>query len=166
MPKIEKKYISGGLFFSVLISLALYFIFKYPWLLALMAILIPGGIIASRLEKERIAELLDARKEDSICTFARSFDKRKVDPWIIRAVYEEIQDYVSGQGPKIPIHPSDKMIEDLKIDGDDLDDLLNHVLKRCGRTFENYKKNPHYKNLTTVSDMVLFFNEQPLNRNK
>lgn len=60
-----------------------------PYLFAagILAILIwPSHYFTERKLKAIITE----RPEESICTFARSFDRRKVDPWVVRAVYNDL----------------------------------------------------------------------------
>ena len=50
----------------------------------------------------------------------------------------------------------------LEIDDEDLDmDLVAEIGQRTGRSMENAEKNPYYGKVSTVEDLVLFFNLQP-----
>lgn len=105
-------------------------------------------------------ELLKDRKELSIGDFAKEFDCKEVDTWVIRAVYEQVQAYVVSN-KHIAIKSSDKLKEDLHIDDEDLDlDLVEEISQRSGRTLEGYESNPYYGKVKTVKDLVLFFNNQ------
>jgi len=125
----------------------------------LLLVLLPAGFLQSRRDRERFRELSAARSGESICTFARSFERRKVDTWVIRAVYEELQEYV-GRG--LPIRSQDRLQEDLRIDDDDLDmDLAVNIAKRTGRSLKAVSANPYFGRVHTVEELVLFFNSQP-----
>lgn len=52
-----------------------------------------GSLVAvlSRREALRLARMAQGRAGESICQFARSIDCRRVDTWVVRAVYEELQ---------------------------------------------------------------------------
>lgn len=68
---------------------------------------------------------------DEICRFARNFDRRTIDPWVVRAVYEELADWMSE--PDAPFAPraTDHLFRDLRLDEDDLD--LDMVPAICAR---------------------------------
>lgn len=60
-----------------------------------------------------------------------------------------------------PIKADDNLFDDLLLDADDLDlDLVELISKRTGRTLDGYKNNPYYGKVTTVRNLVLFFNAQ------
>ena len=97
-----------------------------------------------------------------ICRFARSFDRRAVDPWVIRAVYEELAAWLSR--PDIPYAPraEDHLFRDLRLDPDDLDlDMAPGIAKRIGRSLDLCEENPFEGKVETVADLVLFLNGQP-----
>lgn len=133
------------------------------WLGALLQVLIYGfvllaagwmGGIWSEMHARRLRL---ARPKDSICTFARGFNYRATDTWIIRAVYEALQPEVS-----FPIRSTDRFAEELCIDVDDLDDaIFDEVAFRAGRSTENCEQNPMYGQIKTVADVVAFFSHQP-----
>lgn len=131
------------------------------WLLVIPAfglILLEGEISAKR----RRAKLMAERQNESICTFARSFDARNTDTWVIRAVYEDLQEYV-GHDELVPIRADDHLEKDLGIDDEDLDiDLVVSIAHRCKRSLDDTKSNPMYDKVVTVRDLVEFFNFQPL----
>lgn len=114
----------------------------------------------SRIRKLRV--LVTEREGESICDFARSFNAHEVDTWVIRAVYEQLQQYLTDVAPHFPVRSDDRLIGQLIVDPDDLDlDLVHEIATRTGRTLENLEKNAYYSQVHTVRDLVLFFNEQP-----
>ena len=103
-----------------------------------------------------------ARTGESICEFTRAFDARRVDTWVIRAVYERVQQELRPVCPSFPVRASDRLKEDLRLDDDDIDlDILPDVISRTGRSMEDHKRNPLYGKVTTVADLVTFFTAQP-----
>ena len=94
-----------------------------------------------------------ARAGQSICDFARAFDCRNIDTWIIRAVYEEF----SGQ---FPVRASDDLKHDLRIAGDDLDYIGVRLAQRTGRSLERSEDNPMFGNVRTLRDLVMFLDHQ------
>ena len=104
------------------------------------------------------------RQGDPLCKFVRSLDYRHRDTWIIRAVFEELQRYLSTSANHgaFPIMPSDRITDDLCVDEDDLDlCIAPRVAKRCGRTLDHYEDNPFYGRVHTVQDLMDFFEAQP-----
>ena len=59
--------------------------------------------VADVMQKRRLSRLVAQRPDDSICTFARSFDRRAVDPLIIRSVYEAVQRNVHSEHQPFPV---------------------------------------------------------------
>lgn len=113
-----------------------------------------------RTEKRRAA-LSASRGDEGLCQFARSFDSRQVDTWIIRAVFDALQEELGGSGV-FPLRASDRLAEDLHIDHEDLDLALAPVIAaRTGRTLDDCSANPYWGKVTTVADLVHFFNAQP-----
>jgi hypothetical protein len=121
-----------------------------------LAILVPATILGvDRLLSRRDRRIAQEREGESVCQFARAFDRRHIDTWIVRAVYEEF----SGS---FPLRPSDRLKEDLRICDDDLDFGAIHISQRTGRTLDGYERNPMYGNVKTLRDVVMFFQHQPL----
>lgn len=153
---------AGWLFLSLLLAGLLFLLWRYPY----VTLYIYGlFIVAFSFESFRYARFLRHlaadRAGDNICTFARSFDFRRTDRRILRAVYEELSRLVGGEHP-LPIRADDRWSEDLRIDPEDFDDLGEDIAHRTGRSLENMEKNPYYRDLKTVRDLVNFFSHQPL----
>jgi len=118
--------------------------------------------ISAKRNGRRLRALASSRDGESICQFARSFDVRSTDTWVIRAVYEETQAELGSDHANLPLRASDRFTE-LGIDHDDLDmDLVPSVSDRTGRSLDNPKANPYFGKVETLADLVMFFNAQPL----
>ncbi|HVX90748.1 MAG TPA: hypothetical protein VHC20_03920, partial [Candidatus Paceibacterota bacterium] len=91
----------------------------------------------------------------------RSFERRRVDTWVIRAVYEQLQSHLGTEKP-VPIRATDSLANDLLVDDEDLDmDIAEEILQRTGRSMKDTERNPYYGKVRTVADLVYFVNEQP-----
>ncbi|MEL7170044.1 MAG: hypothetical protein AAGN64_11915, partial [Bacteroidota bacterium] len=91
---------------------------------ALACVLVGGGglyLIAERNTRKHFARLTRGRQDDSICTFARSFDRRTTDPWIVRAVWDDVQQYMREGDTLFPLRSSDRLVKDLCIHPEDVD---------------------------------------------
>jgi len=136
---------------------------RHPLAVALTIVGI--GYLARRdLHRVQARRLTTAggRGEEGICAFARSFDCRKVDTWIIRAVFEELQEEL-GQPRPFPLRASDRLVEELGIDLEEID--MTHVpaiAARTGRSLDRCHTNPYWGQVRTVSDLVHFFDAQPV----
>lgn len=147
----------------LLILIWLSFVFyENPFLLPVIFICVSGVYYLSRKQHKKMLAFAEERCEESICDFAREFDCRHVDTWIIRAVYEELLSYLDLPG--LSLRADDDLHETLQLDGDDLDmDLVSQIAQRTGRSLEKTENNPYYDKVRTVRDLVLFFNHQPIN---
>jgi hypothetical protein len=128
------------------------------------ALLVLFAASETDLKKRRLAlsRLAATREGQSICEFARDFDARHVDTWVIRAVHESLQAELSHFHPGFPVRASDRLLEDLQLDSDDLDMVVAvEVEQRTGRSLENVQNNPYYGRVKTVGDLVLCFQAQP-----
>ncbi len=133
-----------------------------PYLLLAIPLIWLWAYFANKQHSKYIAGLLNAREHDSICTFTRSFNCKKVDTWVIRAVYEELETNVKLENNSFPIKPDDNILETLKIDEEDFEfDIIEDIATRTGRTLEKSENNPYFGKVNTASDLVYFFNEQP-----
>ena len=142
----------------------------FCWFASLNTIVVAAGLVtaacilgfgAARKQRLRIAAVAKGREGDSICQFARSFDTRNVDTWVIRAVYEVLQQELNHATPAFPVKATDKLA-DLFSDPDDLDmAVAPEVSRRSGRSLENSEVNPLYGKVLSVADLVMFFNNQP-----
>ena len=138
-----------------------YCIYKQPYVLlfiAALGIIVWIGIVFDTRHRRR---LLASRQDESICDFARSFDRGKSDTWILRAVYDELSRFISIDARPIAVRPADRCEEDLKIDPEDLDDLAADIAFRARRSMDAGEQNPLYGKVKTVADIVTFFEHQP-----
>lgn len=140
--------------FAVLEPLA----FTLPCSLVLLAI--AWGVVDRPRVEKHFNQLLEDRKNLSICDFAREFDPRVIDTWIVRAVYEQVQAALPTK-LVVPIKATDELFVSLMLHDDDLDlDLAEQISQRTGRSLEDCESNPYLGRVTTVRDLVLFFNNQ------
>ena len=121
-----------------------------------------GSLVAvlSRREALRLARMAQSRAGESICQFARSIDCRRVDTWVVRAVYEELQRSLS-LAMAVPLRMTDHLQRDLRLDADDLDDLVVDMAQRARRSLADTSANPLFGKVTTVGDLVEFLQAQP-----
>jgi hypothetical protein len=122
------------------------------WALGGFCVLLAIGSFFGRRYFERLKE---ERKNESICTFARSLPARKHDTWVVRAVYEELTRLV-----RVPVRPADDLSRDLRLHPDDRDDAAFVIAQRAGRSMDDPQKNPLFDRVRTVADMVEFFEHQ------
>ncbi|MFC6635474.1 hypothetical protein [Microbulbifer taiwanensis] len=163
MPQYKPKKANKIALFVFLVLVVAIAIFQ-PVSLAVISGIVLLVIVWSKFEQPKIdryfGALRDERNGLSICEFAKEFDTRVVDTWIIRAVYEQLQAALPVNH-KIPIKASDNLLETLKLDEDDLDlDLVEEIAQRTGRSLENCEDNPYYGKVITAKSLVLFFNHQ------
>ncbi len=138
-----------GLFLALL---ALPGLAWWPLAFVFPAIFILGNLIGWHADKREA----ERRRGESICDFARSFDCRAIDPWIIRAVYEEFSD-------SYPIRANDHFLKDLRVDEEDFEDSIESIAKRIGRKLESPEPEQAREEvgLATVRDLVQFLQKQP-----
>lgn len=169
MPRIEHPSASpaarwlGYLFVAGLVGGFLGALWAHPAVVGALVALVMGGEAVSRArEKKHFARLLQTRSEASICHFARSIDCRHVDTWVVRAVYDELQACLAHHRARFPLRVTDRLGADLQIDGDELDlSLVPDIAQRTGRDLSSTQANPFFGKVTTVGDLVNFFNAQP-----
>lgn len=124
----------------------------WPLGLALAVLLVTGSVAGHR----RAQHMAAARSEESICGFARSFDRRSVDPWVIRATYEQLVASCA-----FSVRAGDRLAEDLWIGDEDLDLEATDIAQRSKRSLDRAEANPLFGKIVTVRDLVLFLNHQP-----
>ena len=139
-------------------------LYLHPWfwllVLAAVALILYGSSSYSR----HLRQLAAARTEEDIGTFARAFDRRgePFDPWVARAVWEALQAELRVDGKPVPVRPSDRIVEDLKLDWEDLEDeIVNNIAPRARRSLDGVEQNPRYGQLATVGDLVRLLSSQP-----
>jgi hypothetical protein len=150
----------------VLVTIVAYSLWTHP---VITTTVIAGIVFFSSREVKRLearrALLASVRSHGGLCEFARSFDCRTVDTWVIRAVYEALQEEMGDVGG-FSLKPTDLLMEDLGIDPDDLDlTLVPVIAKRTGRSLTNCNANPYFGRVTSLGDLVQFFNALPRQAN-
>lgn len=163
MPKYQPHKVNMITLFGLLV-LGVVIVFYKPISAAFIVGFSLLIIVWGRFEQPKIdkyfQQLCEERRGLSICEFAKEFDARTVDTWIIRATYEQLQAALPTKHI-VPIKASDSLFEILKLDEDDLDlDLVEEIAQRTKRSLENYENNPYYGRVTTARNLVLFFNHQ------
>ena len=164
MPKYQPTQSMPAIIVVVIIvGCVAFFIWNMPILAVPLAALALFAWCSGAKHKAKLLKMMQQRDGQSICEFARAFDRRSVDPYIIRAVYEGLADYLNLNGASVPIQPEDDLFNDFQMDEDDLDlDLLTEIAFRTGRSLENLDENPFTGKVNTARDLVMFFNGQPL----
>ena len=114
-----------------------------------------------RHQRDHLAQLIQSRQGESICQFARSFDTHQVDTWVIRAVYNGTQQWLSRDCPAFPLRATDSLEKTLFIIDEDLDELAQDIAEQSGRMLDNLQDNPFFPVLT-ASDLVQMLNAQPM----
>ncbi len=109
------------------------------------------------MSEERLRERGDA----SICAFRKDLNLRRIDPWIVRAVWDEIQPFLHTKWGRFPARVDDRWDEDLAIAGEDIDPTIESVAKRAGYSLENSEANPYYGKVVSLRDLIEFVNAQP-----
>jgi len=118
------------LFLALLIAGLAYWFSEEPYFVGVLGAVL--GVIVwiqSIWDTRSRRRLATSRQEESICEFARSFN-RETDAWLIRAVYEELSRYLSVDGRPIPVRQQDHCEKDLGIDPEDLDDIARDAAFR------------------------------------
>lgn len=153
--------IFAWMMFFVWAAAIVYLLWQFPWGVAIIAGIVVLSLFETRKREAKLAALIEERDGESICEFARSFDAKVVDTWVIRAVYEELQGETNVDGKDIPIRADDSLKDDLRIDAEDLDmSVVVKIAQRCGRSLEGFDKNPLIGKVQTAHDLVMFFNAQ------
>jgi hypothetical protein len=125
------------------------------------AAIVVWTIAANRRWRRHLAAMAASREDEGICSFVRALPIRGLDTWVVRATFEEIQGYLQHGPQGFPLRPSDRLVEDLDIDPEDLEDIAVTIADRAGRTWEGYQANPHYAGMTTAEDLIEFLSAQP-----
>ena len=151
-------FVAGGVKF-------VFWAIAYPFLgclvFMLIVLLVLLIILAMKQETQRMLNIIEEREGESICTFRRAFDLHLVDPWIVRATYQEFQKRLSEYSSNFPIRVTDRLDDDLKIIPEDVEDIFEIVAARAGYDFTDIQANPMLGKVATVEDFVMFFTHQP-----
>ena len=112
--------------------------------------------------RRRLTALRRERPGQTICHFARDFDRRTLDAWVVRATWDALQVYVRRKDSPFPLRATDSLSDVVAIDGEDLDDLIEEISRRAGRTLADLEDNPHFGQVSTTGDIVRLLRAQPL----
>jgi hypothetical protein len=162
MPKAPKHHLTvvGTVLRLLLATCFIALIWWCPWILIAIIFveyLFLSSTIYNNKEHSCVRQFATERQNESICSFARSFNCRTTDTWVIRAVYEELQLFY----PCFPLRATDRFKEDLHMDDEDLADIGLDMAYRSCRSMKNTEMNPMFGNVKTVGDLVRFLNGQP-----
>ena len=169
MPPFQPRVpgVVGRIFAIALAVGALLLIYSFASTAPLVTGLCLGALVlyvwyTARRRQRKLRVVAQGRVGQGICEFARDFDSWAVDTWVIRAVFEQLQSYLSNVQPAFPVRAEDRLPKHLIADPDDLDmDLVHQIAQRTGRSLEKTDLNPYYGKVLTVRDLVLFFDAQP-----
>ena len=117
--------------------------------------------VRNRRERRRLSMLAALRRDEAICSFVRALPIREIDTRVVRATFDELRNYLKGEYNAFPLRPSDRPVEDLGIDPEDLEDIVVKVADRVGRSLDGYATNPRYQRLQTAGDLIMFLSNQP-----
>jgi len=166
MPKTVRSppTLVGWLLLIAFAAALLYVLWLHPIVTSTcLAVLVALSCLLQRNIRNHLRTIAASRAGESICTFSREVDCRNLDTWIVRAVYEEIQEHLAADCAKFPLRWTDRLKEDLRIDPDALDEeLAIDIAQRTGRSLEGAERNPLFGDVKTVRDLVFFLQAQPL----
>jgi hypothetical protein len=118
--------------------------------------LVAAYVIGRLFIDERRLQIMAQRQGESICTFVRAFDCRAFDTWVLRATYEQLTECVG-----FPVRPGDRLVEDLAIASEDLNDLAEEIGRAAGRSMQDTADNPWFGQVNTVAEACDFMMCQP-----
>ena len=142
------------------------FVVGYAWaiwrwplpVLGLSVAVVLAAVVENRRWRAHLRGIAESRKGESICTFVQALPVRELDTWVVRAVFEELQDHMRDGYPAFPLRPSDRLFDDLKVDPEDLEEqLVVRIAQRTSRSLMDSRANPYYGKVTTVEGLVRFF---------
>lgn len=82
----------------------------------------------------RYKRLAANRPGETFATFRAEFESTIPDD-VLRAVYKYFQDRCAFAVSEFPVLWSDKLVQTYGIDSGEIEDMLNTILKACGRGF-------------------------------
>ena len=159
-PVRDSDYMIVGLFLS---GLVLWGAIANPLLTLIIVVFIPLIYLAGPTVDRRLLGLAAERPDDSICTFARAFDRRTMDAWIVRATWDEIRSYLPEfEGRPFPLRATDRLWDDLHLEADDMEyAIVTNIVQRSGRRFRTETTDDDTQPITTVGDLVRWIHTLP-----
>src|SRR4051812_32847564 len=88
---LPTRIVAWTILFGVL-GAYVYALWYHPFVVGIVSAVVVAIVVRNRRRMSRhLTNLAQARKGESICEFSRAFDTRTTDTWVIRAVYEQLQ---------------------------------------------------------------------------
>lgn len=137
---------------------------RHPWGWLLLLGFVAAVAEGMRSDDRHLRRLADNRSGEDIGSFARALDRRHqpFDPWVVRAVWDALQAELIVDGKPVPIRPTDCIVEDLRLDWEDLDfDIVETIAPRARCSLQDIERNPLYGRVVTVGDLVHLLSSQP-----
>ena len=136
-----------------------------PWLgipvLAVIVLAAVGTAVLTPRDRRRLRALASTRAGEDIGSFARAFRPNAVDMWIVRAVWDALAPWSTIPEGRVPLRATDRLVEDLKIDPEDLEAVMREIAGRIGRSLERANSHPLYGRVSTIRDLAQLLNGQP-----
>ena len=132
--------------------------------LAFLAVLILPSWCLAEAASKRLRALAASRAGEDIGQFARQARCRENDPWVVRAVYEELAHQTArfAKAADFPVRWDDDILQTLKMDEEDVENAYLPVMAwRAGRSLDETHENPWAGKVETAGDLVRFLNAQP-----
>lgn len=117
-------------------------------------------LLTSVFWKWKVRRLLKDRV-GSVDSFIESFDGSGIDVEVLKCIYGALSKLNSNRSVEFPILANDDIEDVYGIVGEDLEDYIDEILKKTGRSWDNYDENPYRARVITVKDLALFVNAQP-----
>jgi acyl carrier protein len=121
---------------------------------AILMLVLVGSLVIGCFANQNARQLALERAGEDIGTFARAFDRRNepFDPWVVRATWDSLRPYCN-----CPLRPADRL-EELGIDGLELEELFAEIAKRSGHSLEDSRI---VERIETVGEFVRVIAAQP-----
>ena len=163
---VSRPGVAGGLAVGLLGAALLLALLRYPVPILITAeALVLGSVASERRRFIHVQRIAASRHNEDIGSFARAFERRGAapfDPWAVRAVWNAVVAATEAKGQRIPLRPTDRLVDDLDVDPEEIEYLLPELVEQCERIPGNWKANPYYERLATAGDLVYFISSQPL----
>ena len=109
--------------FSSMLAFFIWQLYFAPMLLVVLLFVALFLYSDNKKRKAYFQELLSKRECYSICEFSKYFNDKEIDTWVIRAVYEQLQNNLKSECKQFPVLPEDDIFVDLKIDDEDFEEV-------------------------------------------
>jgi hypothetical protein len=134
---------------------------------SVLGLIAAAATLSERRYRAHLQSIAKSREGESICIFARALPVRQLDAWVVRAVFEQLQSFLDGIHQGFPIRASDRLVEDLRVDLDDVGGvLLPEIAQKSGRSLTDIESNPYYGKVVTVDHLIRFFCAQASGRTR